>query len=115
MFSSLVVMTESLGPKKSKGDLERLVKENGGKIYQTNTATPNTICIADRSKLLLSSLSNSIVRLSHADTLQGTVKVASVQKSAKENVVRPSWLFDCIKQNEDDVGYPEMLLPFEPR
>lgn len=47
-------MTESLTPpKKSKGDLERLVKENGGKIYQTNTATPNTICIADRSKTSL--------------------------------------------------------------
>ena len=46
----LVVMTESLEPqKKSKADLEQLIKANGGKIYQTNNAADNTICIADRS------------------------------------------------------------------
>jgi hypothetical protein len=45
-------MTESLTPeKKSKLELEQLVKAHGGKIYQTDTAAPNTICIADRSKL----------------------------------------------------------------
>jgi DNA ligase-4 len=43
-------MTESLTPeKKSKPELEQFVKANGGKIYQTNTAVPNTVCIADRS------------------------------------------------------------------
>lgn len=43
-------MTDASAPeKKSKGELEQLVKANGGKIYQTNTAVPNTICIADRS------------------------------------------------------------------
>lgn len=46
----LVVMTEATAPqKKSKLELEKFVKANGGKIYQTNTAAPNTICIADRS------------------------------------------------------------------
>jgi DNA ligase-4 len=45
-------MTESLTPeKKSKLELEQLVKAHGGKIYQTDAAAPNTICIADRSKL----------------------------------------------------------------
>lgn len=48
---SLVIMTESVHqPKKTKAQLEQLVKANGGKIYQTNTAAENTICIADRSK-----------------------------------------------------------------
>ncbi|KAJ5893525.1 Nucleic acid-binding OB-fold [Penicillium taxi] len=88
------IMTESnVDGKKSKGELEQLVKANGGKIYQTNTAAPDTICIAERK----------------------TVKVASVQKRGDANIVKPSWLFDCIKQNEKDVGLPDFLLPFEPR
>ncbi|EEP80221.1 conserved hypothetical protein [Uncinocarpus reesii 1704] len=91
---SLVVMTDALEPeKKSKLELEKLIKANGGKIYQTNTAASNTICIAERR----------------------TVKVASIQKAAKENIVRPSWLLDCIKQNEADLGLPDLLLPLEPR
>ncbi|WEW60983.1 DNA ligase (ATP) [Emydomyces testavorans] len=88
------VMTDALETeKKSKLELEQLIKANGGRIYQTNTAAPNTICIADRR----------------------TVKVASVQKAAKENIIRPSWLFDCIKQNEVDTGLPDLLIPLEPR
>lgn len=43
-------MTESSAPqKKSKAELEQLVKANGGKVYQTNNAAPHTICVADRS------------------------------------------------------------------
>lgn len=43
-------MTDASYPeKKSKGELEQLVKANGGRIYQTNTAVPDTICIAERS------------------------------------------------------------------
>jgi DNA ligase-4 len=43
-------MTESTFPeKKSKAELEQLIKANGGKIYQTNTAALDTICIAERS------------------------------------------------------------------
>ena len=45
-------MTESLKPeKKSKAELEQLIKANGGKIYQTHDAALGTICIADKSKL----------------------------------------------------------------
>lgn len=48
---AIVIMTESGAPqKKSRGELEQLVKSNGGKFYQTHTAAPNTICIADRSE-----------------------------------------------------------------
>lgn len=43
-------MTDASAPeKKSKGELEQLVKANGGKIFQTNTAAEDTICIAERS------------------------------------------------------------------
>lgn len=41
--------------------------------------------------------------------------MASVQKSGQTNIVRPSWLIDCVKQNEKDAGLPDLLLPFEPR
>jgi DNA ligase-4 len=47
-------MTESAVPeKKTKAELEQLIKANGGKIYQTNTAAKDTICIADRRKCLI--------------------------------------------------------------
>lgn len=47
---ALVIMTDSSVPtKRSKAELEQLVKANGGKIYQTNTAVPDTICVAERS------------------------------------------------------------------
>lgn len=45
----------------------------------------------------------------------GTVKVASLQKGGEVNIVRPSWLLDCVKQNEVDCGLPDFLLPFENR
>ena len=45
-------MTEALQPeKKSKAEMEQLVKANGGKIYQTHSAVEDTICVADKSEL----------------------------------------------------------------
>ncbi|CRG83984.1 DNA ligase 4 [Talaromyces islandicus] len=88
------VMTDTKTPeKKTKAELEQLVKSNGGQIYQTHTAAPNTVCIADRR----------------------TVKVASIQKSGNQNIIRPIWLFDCVKQTEADKNLPTFILPFEPR
>lgn len=44
-------MTESTAPeKKTKTELEQLIKANGGKFFQTDTAAPDTICVADRSR-----------------------------------------------------------------
>lgn len=43
------------------------------------------------------------------------VKVASLQKSGDVDIIRPSWLLDCVKQNEVDAGLPDLLLPHEPR
>ncbi|KAL3495196.1 ATP dependent DNA ligase domain-containing protein [Aspergillus germanicus] len=88
------VLTDANVPvKKSKAELESLVKANGGKFYQTNTAAPDTICIADRR----------------------TVKAASLQKAGNVDIIRPAWILDCIQQNELDAGLPDLLLPFEPR
>ncbi|RDW62969.1 DNA ligase (ATP) DNL4 [Aspergillus mulundensis] len=87
------ILTDSNTPKKSKAELESLVKANGGKFFQTNNAAPDTICIADRR----------------------TVKAASLQKSGEVDIIRPSWILDCIKQSEVDAGLPDFLLPLEPR
>ncbi|KAB8068426.1 ATP dependent DNA ligase domain-containing protein [Aspergillus leporis] len=88
------IATDSNAPSKmSKAELEQLVKANGGKFFQTNTAAPHTICIADRR----------------------TVKAASLQKSGNVDIIRPSWILDCIKQNEVDAGLPDYLLPLEPK
>ncbi|KAL4802274.1 ATP dependent DNA ligase domain-containing protein [Aspergillus unguis] len=88
------ILTDSSTPvKKSKTELESLVKANGGKFFQTNNAAPDTICIADRR----------------------TVKAASLQKTGDVDIIRPSWILDCIKQSEVDAGLPDLLLPLEPR
>ncbi|KAJ6176959.1 hypothetical protein N7485_003873 [Penicillium canescens] len=88
------VMSESTVPeKKTKPQLEHLVKANGGKVFQTKAAAADMICVSERR----------------------TVKVASLQKSGDQNIIRPSWLLDCIKQNVKDAGLPDFLLPFEPR
>ncbi|EXJ76799.1 uncharacterized protein A1O5_01307 [Cladophialophora psammophila CBS 110553] len=96
------IMTESSLPgdqKKTKLELEALVKANGGKIIQT--ATPisedhaTVICIASRR----------------------TVKVASLEKRGEQEIVKPTWIFDCIDQAKRDFsrGYAEeMVVPFEP-
>ncbi|KAJ9618859.1 DNA ligase (ATP) [Taxawa tesnikishii (nom. ined.)] len=76
------VITEGLKPcKKSKAELEQLIKANGGGILQSEK-DPDTICIAEKK----------------------LVKVASLIKRGERNLIKPSWLFDCIQQNERDAG-----------
>ena len=90
---SFYIMTGSQKPtKKSKAELEQLVKSDGAKIVQNGTR-PETICIGD----------------------QRTVHVAASIKRADTNIIRPSWLFDNITQNEVDGDRPTRLLPLEPR
>ena len=49
-----VIMTESLAPeKKSKVELEEMVKANSGKVFQVHTAASQMICVADRSGLCI--------------------------------------------------------------
>ncbi|OQV04258.1 hypothetical protein CLAIMM_09169 [Cladophialophora immunda] len=96
------IMTESALPgdrKKSKLELEALVKANGGKIVQTAAPTSEdqetVVCIASRR----------------------TVKVASLEKRGEKEIVKPMWIFDCIDQAKRDFarGYAEeMVVPLEP-
>lgn len=89
---SFFILTEAPKPiKKTKAELEELVKANGGTVVASEK-DPNTILIAARN----------------------VIKVASITKRDKRNIIRPSWLLDCIKQNELDVGRPTLLLPLEP-
>ncbi|KAI6819981.1 DNA ligase [Hortaea werneckii] len=87
------IMSEALKPlKKSKAEIEALVKANAGNVVASEK-DPSTILVADRN----------------------LVKVASLIKRDERSIVRPSWLYDCVKQGELDLGRPGLLLPFEPR
>jgi DNA ligase-4 len=87
------IMTEQLHPeKKSKTELEAVVKANGGKIVQRDSTDKNLIIVADK-------------RL---------VKVSSLEKREAYNIVKPVWIHDCIRQAEMDVGAMPYMLPFEP-
>jgi len=89
---SFLILTDQIKPKKSKVELEQLVKINGGKIVQTDR-DDDTICIADKN----------------------VVKVASISKMGKKVIVRPKWLFDCVKQAESDgLTREPFQLPYEP-
>ncbi|GAB1320347.1 DNA ligase (ATP) [Madurella fahalii] len=82
------VLSEVLKPKKmSKPDLERLLKQNGGRIHQTVDKGSGMIILADKN----------------------VVKVASLKKAGDADIVRPKWVFDCLEQSGGE-GY---LIPFE--
>ncbi|CAO2651966.1 Nn.00g002490.m01.CDS01 [Neocucurbitaria sp. VM-36] len=90
---SFYIMTDQIHPsKKSKADVEALVKANGGKIVQRDSLDKNLVIVADK-------------RL---------IKVASLEKRGTNNIVKPVWIEDCIQQNEVDVEALPYMLPFEP-
>ena len=87
------IITDCSKPeKKSKVDLEEIVKANSGNIVQTQAGS-EIICVAERL----------------------TVKAASVKKRGEKNLIRPIWLFDCIEQAAKDAaaGLEEIVLPYE--
>ena len=82
------VLSEVLKPKKmTKPNLEKLLKENGGRIHQTVDKGSGMILLADKN----------------------VVKVASLKRAGDADIVRPKWVFDCLEQGGGE-GY---LLPFE--
>ncbi|KAL8952821.1 MAG: hypothetical protein Q9222_001293 [Ikaeria aurantiellina] len=88
------IMSESLKPeKRSKEELEQIVKANGGKILQRRDTSGGTVCIGDRN----------------------TIKVAAMTKTGEVNIIRPVWIFDCIRQADLEKGKASLLLPVEPR
>ena len=87
------IMTGSQKPtKKSKAELEQVVKSHGAKIVQ-NDSQPQTICIGDSR----------------------TVHVAACIKRAKRDIIRSSWIFNNIEQCELDGDRPTLILPLEPK
>lgn len=96
LFAGLtfLILTDALAPRRSRPELEALVKAHGGALTQSRTH-PATIPIADR-------------RL---------VPVASLQKTGVKSIIRPGWIVDCIAQAEADaaLGRAPLLLPYEAR
>ncbi|KAI1326619.1 DNA ligase I [Xylariaceae sp. FL0255] len=90
VFSGLeiCILSDSTAPtKKSKAQLETIVRENGGSISQRANPSKDMILVADKK----------------------VVKVASLLKEdAEVDIIRPKWLLDCIKQGTDN-----FLLPYE--
>jgi DNA ligase-4 len=89
------VLSEMLLPlKKSKAEIEQIIKSNGGAIFQSPTAKEDIICIGDKK----------------------VVKVASLIKSGQTNIVRPCWVLDAVKQAEiDGPQRQRLLVPWEPK
>ncbi|KAH6893431.1 hypothetical protein B0T10DRAFT_273080 [Thelonectria olida] len=81
------VLSESLKPyKKTKTQLETIIKENGGAVSQRAVPGSNMVLIADKK----------------------VVKVASLIKSGDVDIIRPRWIKDCL-----DGESGNFLLPFE--
>ncbi|KAI1105653.1 ATP-dependent DNA ligase [Jackrogersella minutella] len=82
------VLTDCTAPvKKSKTQLETLIKENGGKICQRADPEVGMLLIAEKK----------------------VVKVASLMRAGEVDIIRPKWVLDCLAQRDKD-----FLLPFEP-
>ncbi|KAI0976366.1 ATP dependent DNA ligase domain-containing protein [Xylaria arbuscula] len=81
------VLTECTKPaRKTKAQLETLVKENGGKLSQRPSPDTGMILVAEKK----------------------VVKVASLMKAGEVDIIRPKWLLDCVAQSNG--GF---LLPYE--
>lgn len=92
---SFCIMSGSREYKKSKTELEALVKHHGGSIIQSPKAA--LICIAETNE----------------------IKVASFIKAKEKSIFKPIWLLDCIDQAKRDLvmagdaGYIPLVLPYE--
>lgn len=90
------VLSEMIHPvKKTKAEVETIIKNNGGEIYQSATAKEEIIVIADKR----------------------VVKVASLIKTGRFNIVKPEWILHAVSSMEADakLGKPRFVLPFEMR
>ncbi|KAK1621759.1 DNA ligase I [Colletotrichum phormii] len=87
------VLSESLKPfKKTKAQLETLIKENGGQVSQRGVPQSGMILLADKNVVKVASL------------------VKEGQKGSGVDIIRPKWVQDCLEQADDS-----LLLPYEER
>lgn len=83
------VLSESVKPdRKSRPQIETIIKENGGTVAQRALTDADMILVADKK----------------------VVKVASLIKGADADIIRPGWIQDCLEQQGG-----AFLLPFEER
>ncbi|KAI0156695.1 ATP-dependent DNA ligase [Hypoxylon sp. FL1284] len=81
------VLTDCTDPvKRSKTQIETLIKENGGRISQRAAPGTGMLLIAEKK----------------------VVKVASLMKTGDVDIIKPKWILDCLAQQDKD-----FLLPFE--
>jgi len=94
---SFCIMSGSREHKKTKTELEALVKHHGGSVFQSPKAAKGIICIAETNE----------------------IKVASFIKTKEKSLFKPIWLLDCVNQAKRDLvmagdeGYIPLVLPFE--
>ena len=88
------VLSEMIHPtRKTKAEIEQIIKSNGGTIFQSPTAKEDILCIGDKK----------------------VVKVASLIKSGYTNIIKPSWVVDAVEQAHiDGVERERLIVPFEP-
>ncbi len=101
-------MTGSGKPKKkSKAELEQMIQDNGGTIFQ-NHIRPGTICIGGNSTTMY--LLDLCWMLICADA----ILVASAKKRDDVDIVKPTWLFDNMMQSQADWNKSNLILRLEP-
>ena len=79
------VLSESLKPfKKTKAQLESIIKENGGFVSQRAAPGTNMVLIADKN----------------------VVKVASLVKGGGVDIIKPKWIQDCLELSSGNFALP---------
>ncbi|TQV94681.1 DNA ligase 4 [Cordyceps javanica] len=102
LFDSIefCVLSESLKPfKRTKAQLETIIKENGGVVSQRAAPGTAMVLVADKK----------------------VVKVASLVKQGGVDIIRPRWIQDCLTQlqansearTDTDADADTFLLPYE--
>ncbi|KAI1259063.1 ATP dependent DNA ligase domain-containing protein [Xylariaceae sp. FL1019] len=82
------ILTDCTAPvKKTKTQLETLVRQNGGKVSQRASPSTDMILVAEKK----------------------VVKVASMIKAGDVDIVRPRWILDCVAQADKS-----FVIPYEP-
>ncbi|RDA89589.1 hypothetical protein CP533_6227 [Ophiocordyceps camponoti-saundersi (nom. inval.)] len=86
------VLSESPRPfKRTKVQLEAMIKESGGSVSQRAAPGTQTVLVADKK----------------------TIKVASLIKAGDVDIIRPIWIKDCLEPG--DGSSDAALLPYEER
>ena len=85
---------------RSKAEVESLVKQHGGAIFQSENARKDIIVVADKG-------TEPWVQAVGGRLLVELIKVANLKARATHDILRPRWLLDSVA-----IGF---ILPIEPR